>query len=65
MHRNRLAQRAGRWQRKLAFFAQKAFYLDILKNENIIKIENVKEKRQMETEIAEVFMNPVRQRIIQ
>ena len=39
--------------------------IDILKNENIIKIENVKEKRQMETEIAEVFMNPVRQRIIQ
>ena len=43
----------------------KKITLDIIKNENIIKIENKRRRNLMKTEIAEVFMNPVRQRIIQ
>lgn len=37
--------------------------LDIIKSENIIKKENKRRRNLMKAEIAEVFMNPVRQRI--
>lgn len=39
--------------------------LGIIKNENIIKKENKRRRNLMKAEIAEVFMNPVRQKIIQ
>lgn len=39
--------------------------LDILENKNIIISENERRSNTMKTELSEVFMNPVRQRIIQ
>lgn len=44
---------------------QNKITLYIIKNENIIKLENKRRRNLMKTEIADVFMNPVRQRMIQ